>query len=88
MGECVLERGVVPPDNEFFQWLNATGGGKPERRDVTVKLLDASHAPIMVWKLRNAFPCGLKWSMLDASNSVVLIETLRLAAEGVDVETL
>lgn len=88
VGECVLERGVVPPDNEFFQWLGAMGGGKPERRDVTVRLLDAAHAPVMVWKLRNAFPCGLEWSLLDARNSEVVIESLRLAVEGVEVETV
>jgi len=87
VGECVLERGVVPPDNEFFQWLNSIGGGKSERRDVVVKLLDASHAPIMTWKLRNAFPSALQWSMLDAQNNAVLIETLRLAVESVDVES-
>ena len=86
VGECVLERGVVPPDNDFFQWLNTIGGGKAERRDVLVKLLDASQAPIMTWKLRNAFPSALQWSMLDAQTSAVLIETLRLAVESVNVE--
>ena len=40
----------------------------------------------MTWKLRNAFPSALQWSMLDAQNSTVLIETLRLAVESVDVE--
>lgn len=87
VGECVLERGVVPPDNEFFQWLNTIGGGKVERRDVMVQLLNQAHEPVMSWRLRNTFPCALQWSMLDAQDDAVLIEALRLAVEGVEIET-
>lgn len=87
-GECTLERGVVPPDDEFFLWMNTIGGGNVERRDVTVRLLNQAHEPVLVWKLRNCFPCALQWSMLDAQHGTVLVETLRLAVEGLDVETL
>jgi len=87
-GECVLERGVVPPDNEFFRWLSESRVGQAERRDVTISLLNASHQPVMVWRLRNTFPAGLEWSVLDAQSSSILIETLRLAVEDVSVETL
>jgi len=88
VGECVLERGVVPPDNEFFLWLNTIGGGKVERRDVIVRLLNQAHEPVLVWKLRNCFPSALQWSILDAQQGGVLIETLRLAVEGVEVEAV
>lgn len=85
VGECVLERGVVPGDNEFFAWLDTAHVGTVERRDVVVKLLDEQHAPAMVWRLRRCFPVGLDWSPLDALHSQVLIETLRLAVESVEV---
>lgn len=88
LGECVLERGVVPADNEFFQWLNTAITGTVERRDVLIKLLDAQHAPSMVWRLRSAFPSALDWSMLDAQQGSVLIETLHLVAQSVSVETV
>ena len=88
VGECVLERGMVPPDNEFFAWLNTIGGGTVERRDITVRLLDHAHEPVMVWKLGNCFPSALQWSVLDAQHGAVLIETLRLAVEGVDVQSV
>ena len=83
IGECVLERGVVAADNAFFAWLNIASF---ERRDVIVRLLDESLQPVLAWRLRNAFPVGLEWSMLDARTSAVLIETLRLAVEGLEVE--
>lgn len=87
LGDCALERGVVPPDNEFFRWINTAGVGTVERRDVVVKLLDAQHQPTMVWRLRSCFPVALEWSTLDAQSSSVLIETLRLSVEAVEVET-
>ncbi len=85
-GDCVLERGVTPPDNEFFRWMNTASVGLVERRDVVVKLLDAKHQPTMAWRLRNTFPVALEWSVLDAQGSQVLIETLRLGVEAVEVE--
>jgi phage tail-like protein len=85
--DCVLERGVVPPDNEFFAWLGTAHVGAVQRRDVVVKLLNQNHEPVMTWLLRNCFPIALEWSPLDAQHSLVLVETLRLAVEAMDVTT-
>jgi phage tail-like protein len=87
LSDCILERGVVPPDNEFFAWLNTANVGAVERRDVVVSLLGEDHAPRLSWRLRNTFPVALDWSPLDAQHSQVLIETLRLAVESMDVVT-
>ena len=87
-GECTLERAVVPADNQFFQWMQAGQVGAIQRRDVQVSLLDAQFQPVAVWRLRNCFPVALDWSVLDARSSDVLIESLRLAVEGVEVESL
>lgn len=85
-GECTLERGLVAADNEFFQWMQTVHIGEAERRDVVVKLLDAQFNPVAVWQLRNTFPVALEWSVFDAQSSSVMIETLRLAVEGVQVQ--
>ncbi len=86
VGDCVLERGVVPSDTEFFAWLNTAQVGTVERRDLVVKLLDASHQPVLVWHLRNTFPVALEWSVLDAQLSAVQIERLRISVESMDVQ--
>lgn len=88
LGECVLERAVLHGDNDFFDWMSRTQAGGPERRNVAVRLLDEAHQPVRVWKLSNAFPVALAWSPLDAERSSVLIETLRLAVDGMTVETV
>lgn len=85
VGDCVLQRGVVPADHDFFQWLNTVHFGTAERRDITVSLLDEQHQPTLTWRLRNTFPVALEWSPLEAQASAVLIETLRLSVEAVDV---
>jgi phage tail-like protein len=86
LGECVLERGVMAADNEFFRWMVVASAGPAERRDIRVSLLDAQLQPTLTWRLRNCFPVLLEWSVLDAQSSSVLVETLRLAVESMDVE--
>lgn len=88
LGDCILERGVVPSDHDFFQWIRAGGFGQAERRDLVVKLLNENHEPTMVWRLQNAFPVALDWSALDAQGGGVLIESLRLAVTSMTVEAL
>ena len=88
VGDCVLERGVVPADTDFFRWLSTANVGTVERRDIVVKLLDASHQPVLVWQLRNAFPVALEWSVLDAQQGAVLVERLRITVESMDVQSV
>ncbi|MGM0448939.1 MAG: phage tail protein [Methanobacteriota archaeon] len=84
----VLERGVVPGDNEFFAWLNTIQLGSVERRDVSVSLLDENHDPAVVWKVKNAWPVRLAGPTLDARGTGVATETLELAHEGYAVESV
>lgn len=87
LGECVLERAVLPGNNDFFDRMSAAQGGAQARRNVAITLLDDAHQPVRAWRLRNAVPVALEWSPLDAALSSVLVETLRLAVEAVTVET-
>lgn len=77
-----LKRGVVKSDNEFFNWLNTIKLNTVERRDLVVSLLDEQHAPVMVWKIHNAFPVKIEGPQLKASGNEVAIESIELAHEG------
>lgn len=83
----ILKRGIVKGDNDFFNWMKTKQNSKIERRDVLIKLLDETHAPIMVWKVRNAFPIKYTGPQLQAKNSEVAIETIEIAHEGIEIET-
>ena len=81
-----LKRGIVKADNEFFRWLSTIQLNKVERRDVIVSLLDEQHAPVMVWKLQNAFPVKVEGPGLKASGNEVAIESIELAHEGLELQ--
>ncbi|MDO9092396.1 MAG: phage tail protein [Rubrivivax sp.] len=81
-----LKRGIVKADNEFFSWLSTIKLNKVERRDVIVALLDEQHAPVMVWKLQNAFPVKVEGPGLKASGNEVAIESIELAHEGLELQ--
>ena len=81
-----LRRGVAKGDNEFLQWLSTIPPNSVERRDVTVSLLDERHEPVMVWKVRNAFPVKLEALRLAAGGEEVAIESIELAHEGLALQ--
>jgi len=81
-----LKRGIVKADNDFFRWLSTIQLNKVERRDVTISLLDEQHAPVMVWKIQNAFPVKVEGPGLKASGNEVAIESIELAHEGLELQ--
>ncbi len=84
----VLKRGIFKSDNEFYVWINTARFNTVERRDVTISLLNENHEPVVVWKVKNAFPSKLEYSPLQAHGSEVAIESLTLVHEGLSVEYL
>ncbi|MES2922817.1 MAG: phage tail protein [Verrucomicrobiota bacterium] len=84
-----LKRGTFLSDNDFFDWWKTTRLlGKPERRDIIISLLNEEHAPVMNWKVKNAFPTKMTATDLKADANEVAIETLELAHEGIEMEAV
>ena len=82
-----LKRGTVLNDFEFFEHWRKTMlflGGK-FRRDVTIKLLNDEHQPIITWLARNAWPCKVQSGDLKADANEILIETMELTHEGLSI---
>ena len=82
-----IKRGIVPCDNEFFDWLKTISLNQVERRDLTISLLNENHEPAMVWKAKNAFPVKLEGPGLIATGNEVAIESLEVAHEGLIIES-
>lgn len=87
-GNITLKRGIFKKDNDYFKWLNTTKMNTVERRDITISLLDENHAPVIVWKVKNAFPVKLEGPGLKASGNEVAIESMEIAHEGLTVEAV
>ena len=84
-GNVVLRRGLAG-DLELWDWFRAVRDGDVERRNVTITLLDEARTPVLQWRLRNAFPVKIESSDLNAKGNEVVIETLELTHEGLELE--
>ena len=82
--DVTLKRGLTR-DLALWNWITNAMVGTVNRADVLIRLLDQSENPVLVWKLRNAWPC--KWSgpVLNAGSSDVAIEELVLCHEGLEL---
>jgi phage tail-like protein len=85
-GDLTLKRGVFAGDNEYYAWWNTVALNTVERRDITISLLNESHQPVVVWKVKNAWPTKVTSTDLNASGNETAIETMVLTHEGLTME--
>lgn len=81
-----LKRGTFAGDNEFYDWFNTVNLNQIERRDLTISLLNENHEPVVVWKVKNAWPTKVTPTDLNAEGSDAALETLELAHEGLTIQ--
>ncbi len=81
-----LKRGTFASDNEYFQWWNTVKLNTIERRDVTIKLLNEEHNPVVTWKVKNAWPTKIQSTDLKADGNEVAIESMELVHEGLTIQ--
>src|SRR5882724_10230617 len=75
--ELVLKRGLLV-NSKIRSWIQGCIDSlEITPKNIDVKLLNQSHQPLMTWHLINAYPT--KWSVsdLNATNNVVVIESLQ-----------
>src|SRR5690606_4779111 len=81
-----LKRGTFAGDNEFYEWFNTVNMNQIERRDLTISLLNENHEPVVVWKVKNAWPLKITPTDLSADGNEVALESLELAHEGLTIQ--
>lgn len=80
-----LKRGSFKGDNQFYEWWNTVRLNTIERRDLTIKLLNETHEPVVTWAVKNAWPVKVQSTDLKSDGNEVAIETLEIAHEGLTV---
>ncbi len=82
----ILKRGVTGALNLYAWWHKARRGKAPQRRTVQVHLLAEDQATVVLtWRFRHARPVSLSYSPLRAMDGGVLIETLELEFDSVEM---
>jgi phage tail-like protein len=85
-GNITLKRGIFKSDNEYYNWWNTHALNTIERRDITISLLNESHEPVVVWKIKNAWPVKVQSTDLKGDGNEVAIETIEIAHEGLTMQ--
>lgn len=86
LGNVTLKRGVFKGDNEFYDWYNTVALNQVQRRDMVIALLDETHSPVVVWKLKECFIVSVKYSDLKSDENAAAIDTIEVANHGFVVE--
>ena len=81
----ILRRGVLGALDLYTWWDKARRGKAPKRRTVKVSLLGDAFEPVFTWRFLNARPVSLSYSPLFAAESGLLIETIELAYDRVEI---
>ncbi len=88
-----LKRGTFLSDNEYYDWWNETKlfeegneTGSKYRRDLTISLLNENHEPVVVWKVKRAWPTKVTPTDLKSDENGVAIETIELVHEGITIQ--
>jgi phage tail-like protein len=84
-----LKKGVVRGGvsvGALYKWINSVQINQIEKKDIYIRLCDETGAPVISWKLINAFPTKLDAPTFDANSNDVAIESMELMGDGVTIE--
>lgn len=82
----VLKRGASGGLDLYAWWDKARRGKAPQRRTVKVELLgEDQRTVVLTWRFFNARPLSLAYSPLNALEAGIVIETLELAFERMEM---
>ncbi|MDW3191822.1 MAG: phage tail protein [Cytophagales bacterium] len=81
-----MKRGIARTDDDFVTWISTVRMNNIERRDLTISLLNEEHAPVVTWKVKEAFPVKVEGPTLNSTGNEVAIESIELAHEGLTIE--
>lgn len=82
-----LKRGTFKGDNEFYDWWRETLDFETiNRRNLTISLLDENHAPVVTWKVKNAWPTKIQSTDLKSDGNEVAIESVEICHEGLSIQ--
>lgn len=86
--EHLVLRRAASADTALHDWWEKTRRGRaPQRRTVRVMLLAPDHERVVKrWRFRNARPVALHYSPLNAMENALVMESLAIAFDGVEID--
>lgn len=85
--KITMKKGIIKGDSKLYSWINSVRITTVEKKNITVSLMDEKgEAPVVTWKIRNAFPVKLDAPSLNASTNALAVESLELMADDLKIE--
>jgi phage tail-like protein len=81
----MLKRGYTP-DSAMWKWYNNIMNGEPDRRNVTIVLMNEAREPVLRWHAENAWINKIEGPAFKASGNEVAMESVELVHEGLTLE--
>jgi len=81
-----MKRGIFQGDNDYFKWMKSVALNTIDRRDLIISLLNENHEPVVVWKIKQAWPVKVQSTDLKSDGNEVAIETIEIAHEGLEIQ--
>jgi phage tail-like protein len=81
----VLKRGYTT-DKALWQWYANIANGIPDRRNVTIVLMNEVREPVLRWNAENAWINKIEGPSFKASSNDVAMESVELIHEGLELE--
>lgn len=85
-GNVILKWGCTD-SHELYDWWKTSEQGKPDRKNMSIILLDRERNEVKRWNVLQAWPIWYSIGDLEAEGDEVLIETLELTHEGFELVT-
>jgi phage tail-like protein len=83
-----LQKGVVVGKSvsALYNWISGIQTNLVEKKNILIDLCNEEGAPVVRWKVINAFPTSLEAPTFDATTNDVAIESLQLMADRLEME--
>ena len=83
-----MKKGLVRAKSlkSLYGWIQTVAINQIEKRNIFIRLCDEKGAPVISWKIVNAFPTKLTAPTFDAKSNDVAIETMELKADFITME--
>jgi len=80
-----LKRGYTQ-DKSLWRWYGNIVNGQPDRRDVTIILLNEARQPVLRWHAESAWVNKIEGPSFKAAGNEVAMESVELVHEGLTLE--
>jgi phage tail-like protein len=86
--KITLKKGIVRGQSvaTLYKWIASIQLNLVEKRDIFIRLCDEAGAPVISWRVINAFPTKLDAPSFDAKSNDVAVESMELQADRVTIE--